>query len=100
MRVRWASSKSDRSMDDDESDYADFGERPKGDDDMRGRSLLKGNSQAQSPPLPKPGGPKEFEVVGLPLAETDWDCVVEAESAALGNSLLEKGRHVCARWRW
>ena len=92
--IRWYArtlgfQQSDRSMDDDESDYADFGERPKGDDDMRGRSLLKGNSQAQSLPLPKPGGPKEFEVVGLPLAETGLH-VVEAESAALGNSLLEK----------
>ncbi len=92
--IRWYArtlgfQQSDRSMDDEESDYADFGERPKGEDDMRGRSLLKGNTQAQSLPLPKPGGPKEFEVVGLPLAEPGLH-VVEAESTALGNSLLEK----------
>ena len=81
----------DRSMDDEDSDsdYADLGERPKGDDDMRGRSLLKGVAQVQSLPLPKPGGPKEFEVVGLPLAEPGLH-VVEAESTALGASLLEK----------
>lgn len=92
--IRWYArtlgfQQSDRSMDDEESDYADFGERPKGDDDLRGRSLLKGNAQAQSLPLPKPGGPKEFEVVGLPLAEPGLH-VVEAESTALGASLLEK----------
>ncbi|MBL8308919.1 MAG: hypothetical protein JNL19_00710 [Burkholderiales bacterium] len=92
--IRWYArtlgfQQSDRSMDDDEYDYSDFGERPKGEEDMRGRSLLKGNAQAQSLPLPKPGGPKEFEVVGLPLAEPGLH-VVEAESAALGTSLLEK----------
>ena len=92
--IRWYArtlgfQQSDRSMDDEESDYADFGERPKGEDDMRGRSLLKGVAQVQSLPLPKPGGPKEFEVVGLPLAEPGLH-VVEAESTALGASLLEK----------
>ena len=79
----------DQSRDDDESDYSDFGERPKGEEDMRGRSMLKGESKAQAMPLPKPGGPKEFEVVGLPLPEPGLH-IVEAESTALGASLLEK----------
>ena len=92
--IRWYArtlgfQQSDRSMDDEESDYADFGERLKGDDDKRARSLLKGNAQAVSMPLPKPGGPKEFEVIGLPLPEPGLH-VVEAESTALGASLLEK----------
>ncbi len=79
--------KRDRSMDDDE--YDNFGDDLKGDEDFRARSLLKGNAQAQTIPLPKPGGAKEFEVVGLPLAEPGLH-VVEAESTALGASLLEK----------
>ena len=55
-----------------------------------------GNTQAQSLPLPKPGGPKEFEVVGLPLAEPGLH-VVEAESTALGNLAAgEEGRDVRA----
>jgi len=92
--IRWYArtlgmQQSDRSMDDDEYDYADLGDKPKGEDDQRGRSILKGNAQAQSLPLPKPGGPKEFEVVGLPLADPGL-YVVEAESTALGASLLEK----------
>ena len=92
--IRWYArtlgfQQSDRSMDGEESDYADFGERLKGDDDKRALSLLKGNAQAQTLPLPKPGGPKEFEVIGLPLPEPGL-YVVEAESTALGASLLEK----------
>ena len=92
--IRWYAKtlgfqQSDRSMDDEESDYTDVGERPKGDEDVRGRSLLKGVAQVQSLPLPKPGGPKEFEVVGLPLTEPGLH-IVEAESTALGASLLEK----------
>ena len=92
--IRWYArtlgfQQSDRSMDDEESDYSDLGERPAGDQDVRGRSLLKGVAQVQSLPLPKPGGAKEFEVVGLPLAEPGLH-VVEAESTALGASLLEK----------
>ncbi len=90
--IRWYSrtagfQKRDRSADDD--DYDGFGDEIKGDDDFRARSLLKGNAQAQTIPLPKPGGAKEFEVVGLPLAEPGLH-VIEAESTALGASLLEK----------
>ncbi len=70
-------------------DYDSFGDEVKGDDDFRARSLLKGNAQAQTMPLPKPGGAKEFEVVGLPLPEPGLH-IVEAESTALGASLLEK----------
>ena len=92
--IRWYArtlgfQQSDRSMENEESDYSDLGERPKGDHDVRGRSLLKGVAQVQSLPLPKPGGAKEFEVVGLPLTESGLH-VVEAESTALGASLLEK----------
>ncbi|TAG06100.1 MAG: hypothetical protein EAZ43_01015 [Betaproteobacteria bacterium] len=78
----------DQSMDEDE--YAGgFGEEVKGEGDFRAKSLLKGNAQAQSLPIPKMGGAKEFEVVGLPLPEPGLH-VVEAESTALGASLLEK----------
>ena len=78
----------DQSMDEDE--YASgFGEENKIEGDLRARSLLKGNAQAQTLPLPKPGGAKEFEVVGLPLPEPGLH-IVEAESTALGASLLEK----------
>lgn len=90
--IRWYSrtagfQKRDRSVDDDE--YDSFGDDVKGEEDLRARSLLKGNAQAQTIPLPKPGGAKEFEVVGLPLAEPGLH-VIEAESTALGASLLEK----------
>jgi alpha-2-macroglobulin len=78
----------DQSMDDDEYGGG-FGDELKGDGDARAKSLLKGNTQAQSLPLPKPGGAKEFEVVGLPLPESGLH-IVEAESTALGASLLEK----------
>ncbi len=92
--IRWYArtlgmQQSDQSMNDDESDYTDFGERPKGEGDARAKSLLKGEAKAQSLPLPKPSGPKEFEVIGLPLSEPGLH-VIEAESAALGASLLEK----------
>jgi alpha-2-macroglobulin len=78
----------DQSMDEDEYSGG-FGDEIKGEGDMRAKSLLKGNPQAQSLPLPKPGGAKEFEVVGLPLPEPGLH-IVEAESTALGASLLEK----------
>ncbi|MCZ2136367.1 MAG: hypothetical protein LC098_13230 [Burkholderiales bacterium] len=92
--IRWYArtlgmQQADRSMDDEESDYSGFGERAKSDADARGRSLLRGVAQAKSLPLPSPGGAKEFEVVGLPLAEPGLH-VVEAESSALGASLLGK----------
>ncbi len=81
----------DRSMDDDEADYTNFGEEVKAGDgeDLRGRSLLRGATGVQTLPIPKTLGPKAFEVVGLPLAEPGLH-VVEAESAALGASQLEK----------
>ncbi len=41
--------------------------------------------------LPKPGGEKAFEVVGIPLAEPGL-YIVELESARLGAALLEKPR--------
>jgi alpha-2-macroglobulin len=90
--IRWYAraaglQKRDRSTDDDE--YDGFGDNIKGDDDFRARSLLKGNAQAQTMPLPKPSGAKEFEVVGLPLPEPGLH-IVEAESTALGASLLAR----------
>lgn len=81
----------DRSMDDDEADYTNFGEEVKTGEgeDLRGRSLLRGVAGVQTLPIPKTLGPKEFEVVGLPLTEPGLH-VVEAESTALGVSHLEK----------
>ncbi len=81
----------DRSMDDDESDYSNFGEEVKAGEgeDLRGRSLLRGQTGVQTLPIPKTLGPKAFEVVGLPLGEPGLH-VVEAESSALGASHLEK----------
>jgi uncharacterized protein YfaS (alpha-2-macroglobulin family) len=80
----------DRSMDDEEyeASFADEVKAGEGED-LRGRSLLRGQAGVQTLPIPKTLGPKEFEVVGLPLAEPGLH-VVEAESSALGASHLEK----------
>jgi alpha-2-macroglobulin len=92
--IRWYArtaglQKRDRSTDED--DYDSFGDDVKSgaNEDLRSRSLLKGNAQAQTMQLPKPGGAKEFEVIGLPLVEPGLH-IVEAESSALGASLLER----------
>jgi alpha-2-macroglobulin len=91
--IRWFSKvrgyqSRDQSMDEDEYDQW-LDDEVKDVQNTRGKSALKDNKQAQSLPLPKPGGAKEFEVVGLPLPESGLH-IVEAESTALGASLLEK----------
>jgi uncharacterized protein YfaS (alpha-2-macroglobulin family) len=65
--------------------------------DTRGERLL----DAKQPglverALPKPGGAKEFEVVGLPLAQPGY-YVLEAESRRLGQSLLGADRPMYVR---
>lgn len=55
----------------------------------RDRSLFKGKEQSQKLSLPKPGGAKEFEVIGIPLKEPGF-YVVELESEILGSRLLPK----------
>jgi uncharacterized protein YfaS (alpha-2-macroglobulin family) len=53
----------------------------------RRKSILKEEGRAKSFGIPKPGGGREFEVVGIPLKKTGF-YVVELESAILGASLL------------
>ncbi|HMK57143.1 MAG TPA: MG2 domain-containing protein, partial [Dissulfurispiraceae bacterium] len=56
----------------------------------RQRSVLKGAEGVKEFGVPKPGGEKAFEVVGIPLKEPGV-YVVEMESRILGSSLLEAG---------
>jgi len=53
----------------------------------RERTILKGESNIKEFSVPKPGGAKAFEVVGIPLKEPGL-YVVEMESQILGTSLL------------
>ncbi len=55
----------------------------------RDTSVLKGVGGVREFDLPKPGGAKAFEVVGIPLKEPGF-YVVEIESKVLGSSLLER----------
>ena len=59
--------------------------------DLRGTSLLKGVDRAKEFSVPKPGGEKAFEVVGIPLREPGF-YVVEMESRILGTKLLGADR--------
>jgi uncharacterized protein YfaS (alpha-2-macroglobulin family) len=54
----------------------------------REHSLLKSENNAKEFSVPKPGGSKAFEVVGIPLKEPGF-YIVEMESRILGASLLE-----------
>ena len=54
----------------------------------RETSIFRGNGE-KAVSLPKPGGKKAFEVMGIPLATTGFH-VVEIESRILGDRLLEK----------
>ncbi len=54
----------------------------------RDKSVLKGVAGVREFDLPKPGGAKAFEVVGIPLKDPGF-YVVEIESKVLGGSLLE-----------
>ncbi|MBP9713408.1 MAG: hypothetical protein KBD60_06895 [Sterolibacterium sp.] len=62
---------------------------PEGGQDVRSVSLLRQDARAKTWLLPKPQGAQPMEVVGLPLGEPGY-YLVEAESARLGSSLLEK----------
>ncbi len=55
----------------------------------RERSILTGEARARNFNLPKPGGSKAFEVVGIPLKDPGF-YIVELESEILGNALLGK----------
>ncbi|MBA4394062.1 MAG: alpha-2-macroglobulin, partial [Desulfobacca sp.] len=55
----------------------------------RAKSLFKNKDQTQKLSIPKPGGPKEFEVIGIPLKGPGF-YVVEVESEILGSRLLPK----------
>ncbi|MEN6616916.1 MAG: MG2 domain-containing protein, partial [Syntrophorhabdus sp.] len=55
----------------------------------REKPALAGVKNAQNISLPKPGGTKEFEVIGIPL-HTPGFYVVEIESLMLGTRLLAK----------
>jgi alpha-2-macroglobulin len=57
---------------------------------QREKSILKGKENVKRLTIPKPGGSKEFEVIGIPFTEPGF-YVVEVESAILGAHLLEKG---------
>jgi uncharacterized protein YfaS (alpha-2-macroglobulin family) len=56
----------------------------------RKRSVLRGASDIKEFGVPKPGGAKAFEVVGIPLKEPGF-YVVEMESKILGSALLSGG---------
>lgn len=55
----------------------------------RENSILKNESDVKDFSVPKPGGSKAFEVVGIPLKEPGF-YVVEMESQILGSSLLRE----------
>jgi alpha-2-macroglobulin len=60
------------------------------DRDRRGTSLLVGQGDVREFAVPKPGGEKGFEVVGIPFSKPGF-YVVEIESSNLGRSLLGRG---------
>ena len=60
------------------------------DRERRDTSLLVGQGDATEFAVPKPGGEKAFEVVGIPFRKPGF-YVIEIESRNLGRSLLDKG---------
>lgn len=58
--------------------------------ERRDTSLLAGRSDVSEFSMPKPGGEKAFEVVGIPFRRPGF-YVVEIGSEHLGRSLLDKG---------
>lgn len=56
---------------------------------VREKSILKGRTNVTRLTIPKPGGVKEFEVIGIPFSDPGF-YVIEVESAVLGAHLLEK----------
>lgn len=59
------------------------------DRNRRDASLLAGQGEVREFSVPKPGGEKAFEVVGIPFRKAGF-YVVEIESANLGRSLLDR----------
>ncbi|MEO6025102.1 MAG: MG2 domain-containing protein [Burkholderiales bacterium] len=59
-------------------------------------SFFSGAEQTKAILLPKPGGKKEFEVIGIPLKEPGFH-VVEIASPRLGAALLQKQKPYYAR---
>lgn len=57
----------------------------------RENSVLRNEKEIRDFSIPKPGGQKAFEVVGIPLKNPGF-YVVEIESDVLGASLLEKNK--------
>ncbi|MBI4768652.1 MAG: alpha-2-macroglobulin, partial [Deltaproteobacteria bacterium] len=55
----------------------------------REESILKGREGLEKISIPKKGGPKELEVIGIPLKEPGFH-VLELESTILGSRLLNK----------
>lgn len=69
-------------------------DRVEGKDQQLGHSLFTGteaDSKAADLTLPKPNGPKAFEVIGIPLKQPGF-YIVELESRILGESLLAEPR--------
>lgn len=60
-------------------------------DDPRGLSLLKGEAGVERSPLPRLLGPKEFEVIGIPVPAPGL-YLHEVQSTYLGRSLLQQSR--------
>lgn len=60
------------------------------------KSFFTGAEKTQAITLPKPGGKKTFEVIGIPLKQSGLH-VVEIASPRLGQALLQKKRPYYAR---
>jgi hypothetical protein len=56
---------------------------------QREKPVLKDKDDIQALSIPKPGGSKEFEVIGIPLKDHGF-YIVELESRMLGSRLLKK----------
>ena len=56
---------------------------------QREKPVLKDKDDVQALSIPKPGGSKEFEVIGIPLKDHGF-YIVELESRMLGSRLLKK----------
>jgi len=56
---------------------------------QREKPVLKDKDDVQTLSIPKPGGSKEFEVIGIPLKNQGF-YIVELESRMLGSRLLKK----------
>ncbi len=65
-------------------------EKAQSDRERRDTSLLVGQGDVTEFAVPKPGGEKAFEVVGIPFRKPGF-YVVEIESKNLGRSLLDRG---------